>query len=178
MKKSLLSMAVIGVAVLLPALATAAVVVNSGIAVNFTPTQHNLVYLTEGSGYQVANQSGFIGVYGNNQIYTNYSIELSSVPGSGYVVLTNVLEIYNASGSTGTVTVWINGTLPTGVTMFESSSPLSFNGSSLSGQEILNSGTTTSEIHLTRAGNAGYIGFILTGAASGAADFTLQYTVS
>lgn len=178
MKKTIFSIIVVAVALMLPSIVTAAVVVNNGIAVNFTPSQQNLVYLTEGPGYSVANSSGYIGVYGNNQLYTNISIELSSVPGSGYVVLTNVLEIYNASTSPGSVNVWINGTLPTGVTMYESSTPLTFNGVSVSGGNILGNGVSTTEIHLTEAGNAGYIGFVLTGAASGSAAFSLQYVIS
>lgn len=178
MKKSLLSVSVIAVALMLPAIATAAVIVNNGIAVNFTTNQQNIVYMTEGNGYAVANQSGYIGVYGNNRLYTNFSIELSSVPGSGYVVLTNVLEIYNSSTSSGTVNVWINGSLPSGVTMYESPAPLAFNGTAISGKAILGNGAATSEIHLTKAGYSGYIGFVMTGAVSGSATFTLQYVIS
>ncbi len=178
MKRSILAISAITLALLLPLVATAAVVVNSGISVNFSPTGANQVYLVEGPGYAVANQSGYIGVYGNNAKYTNMTLDLSSVPGSGYVVLTNVLQIYNATTTSGTVNIWLNGTLPTGVTMYESSSPLTFNGTSLSGTKILGNGLTSTEIHLENSGNAGYIGFELSGEASGNASFTLQYTVT
>lgn len=178
MKRSILAAAAIALALLLPAIATAAVIVNSGIAVNFNPNQSNQIYFTEGTGYSVANQSGYMGVFGNNAHYTNFSIELSSVPGSGYVVLTNVLEIYNATTATGTVNIWINGTLPTGVAMYESPSPITFNGNAMSGTEVLGNGVTSTEIHLTGSGNAGFIGFKLSGSVSGSAAFSLQYTIS
>lgn len=178
MRRSILAVSAVVLALLLPAIATAAVVVNSGIAVNFTPTQANAVYLEKGSGYNVANQSGFIGVYGNNAKYSNFTIELSSVPGSGYVVLTNVLQIYNATSATGSVNVWLNGTLPSGVVMYESSSPISFNGQTVSGRMVLGNGITSTELHLTGTGTAGYIGFEMSGTASGNANFGLQYTIS
>lgn len=178
MKRSILAVTAITLALLLPMVATAAVVVNSGISVSFQPTKTNEVYLVEGTGYSVANQSGYFAVYGNNAQFTNLSLEISSVPGSGYVVLTNVLQIYNATSTSGSVDVWLNGTLPTGVTMYESTSPITFNGSTLSGTQILGNGITTTELHLTTSGNAGYIGFKLSGDASGNAAFTLQYTIS
>ncbi len=178
MKRSVLAITGVMLVLLLPLVATAAVVVNSGIAVNYTPTKANEVYLVDGTGYAVANQSGYFGVSGNNAVYTNLSLELNSVPGSGYVVLTNVLEIYNATATTATVNVWLNGTLPSGVTMYESSSPITFNGNTVSGTAVLGNGLTSTELHLTSSGNAGYIGFKLSGDSAGNAVFTLQYTVS
>lgn len=178
MRRSLLVASAIALAFLLPAIATAAVIVNSGISVSFHPTQTNSIYIAKGPGYSVANSSGFIGVFGDNAEYTNFTIDLSSVPGSGYVVLTNVLEIYNSSFASGTVTIWINGTLPSGVVMYESHTPLSFNGNTLSGTPVLGNGITSSQIHLTGAGVAAYIGFRLDGVSSGAASFGLQYTIS
>lgn len=178
MKRSALLMGAIAIAMLLPAIATAAVIVNNGIAVNFTPTHGNLVYLAEGPGYNQANATGFFSVSGDNAVYTNFSIDLNSVPGSGYVVLTNVLEIYNATSTTGVVNVWINGTMPSGVTMYESASPITFSGTAISGSPLLSGGSTSVELHLTSAGIAGYIGFKLNGVASGATSLSLQYTIS
>lgn len=178
MKRSILAASAVTLALLLPIVATAAVVVNSGIAVNYSPSMTNQVYFVEGTGYTVANQSGYMGIYGNNAKYTNLSMDLSSVPGSGYVVLTNVLEIYNATSTTGTVNVWLNGTLPIGVAMYESSSPITFNGTTVSGTQVLGNGMTSTEIHISSAGNAGYIAFKLSGEAAGNAVFTLQYTIS
>lgn len=178
MKRSALITGALTIALLLPAIATAAVVVNNGIAVSFTPNHQNLVYLTQGSGYAQANSTGFFSVNGDNANYTNLTIELSSVPGSGYVVLTNVLEIYNATSASGIVNVWINGTLPSGLSMFESSSPVTFNGNTISGTQLLAGGSTSSEIHLTGSGVAGYIGFKLGGFVSGTTTLSLQYTIS
>ena len=178
MKRSLLVLSAMALALLLPAVATAAVIVNNGIAVNFNPTANNVVYLTTGPGYNSANQSNFIGVSGDNQHFTNLTINLNAVPGSGYVVLTNVLEIYNGSASTGSVTVWINGSLPIGVVLYGSSSLQTFTGSSPSGSVLLSSGVTSTPLHLTTHGAAEYLGFKLTGTASGTATISLQYTIS
>lgn len=178
MKRSILVISAMALALLLPAVATAAVVVNNGIAVNFQPTASNVVYLTTGPGYSSANQSNFISVNGDNHHYTNLSIDLNAVPGSGYVVLTNVLEIYNGSASGGSVTVWLNGTLPSGVTMYGSSSMQSFTGSAPSGSVVLSSGVSSTALHLTAHGAAEYLGFKLTGTASGAATISLQYTIT
>lgn len=178
MKRSLLVISAMALAFLLPAVATAAVVVNNGIAVNFQPTASNVVYLTTGPGYTSANQSNFIGVQGNNQHYTNLTIDLNAVPGSGYVVLTNVLEIYNSSSANGAVTVWLNGTLPTGVTLYGSTTTQTFTGSSPSGSVILSSSVHSTAIHLTSHGAAEYLGFELTGSASGTASISLQYTIA
>lgn len=178
MKRSLLVLGAMSLAFLLPAVATAAVIVNNGIAVNFQPTANNVIYLSTGPGYSSANQSNFIGVIGDNHHYSNLTINLNAVPGSGYVVLTNVLEIYNSSSSSGTVTVWLNGTLPTGVTLYGSSTQQSFTGTSPSGNVLLGNGTTSTPLHLTTKGVAEYIGFKLTGSATGAATISLQYTIS
>lgn len=178
MKRSILVISAMALALLLPAVATAAVVVNNGISVNFQPTASNVVYLTSGPGYLSANQSNYIGVSGNNEHYTNMSVYLNAVPGSGYVVLTNVLEIYNSSTSSGSVTVWINGTLPNGVSLYGSSTSQTFTGSAPSGTVILGSGVTSTALHLTTSGTAEYLGFKLTGTASGSATINLQYTIS
>ncbi len=178
MKRSLLVVSAIALAMLLPAVATAAVVVNNGIALNFTPSASNAVYMKAGPDYTSANQSNFIGINGNNEQYTNLSITLNAIPGSGYVVLTNVLEIYNNSASTGSVTVWLNGTLPSGVTLYGSGSTQSFTGSAPSGNVLLNSTIHSTSIHITKKGIGEYLGFKLTGDASGLGTVNLQYTIS
>ena len=178
MKRSLLVTSAMALALLLPAVATAAVVVNNGIAVDFNPSASNAVYMQAGPEYLSANQSNFIGINGNNEYYTNMSITLNAVPGSGYVVLTNVLEIYNNSNSAGSVTVWLNGTLPTGVTLYGSTTMQSFTGSAPSGNVLLNSTIHSTSIHLTNKGAGEYLGFKLTGDASGPGTINLQYTIS
>ncbi len=178
MRRSLLVISAMALALLLPAVATAAVVVNNGITVNFQPTANNVVYLASGPGYSSANESNYIGVSGNNEHYTNMSVYLNAVPGSGYVVLTNVLEIYNGSTSTGSVTVWINGTLPTGVTLYGSSTSQTFTGTSPSGTVLLGTGITSTALHLTASGTVEYLGFKLTGTSTGSATISLQYTIS
>ncbi|MCL4337360.1 MAG: hypothetical protein M1129_03525 [Candidatus Thermoplasmatota archaeon] len=178
MRRSLLVISAMALALLLPAVATAAVVVNNGISVNFQPAASNVVYLDSGPGYLSANQSNYIGVSGNNEHYTNMSIFLNAVPGSGYVVLTNVLEIYNASTSTSSVTVWINGTLPSGVILYGSSTLQTFNGTAPSGTLLLGGSSISTSIHLTSHGAAEYLGFKLTGTSTGSATINLQYTIS
>ena len=178
MRRSLLVISAMALAFLLPAVATAAVVVNNGILVNFQPTASNVVYLDSGPGYLTANQSNYIGVSGNNEHYTNMSVYLNAVPGSGYVVLTNVLEIYNASASTGSVTVWINGTLPSGVMLYGSSTLQTFTGTVPSGTVLLGGSTISTSIHITSHGVAEYLGFMLTGTSAGSTTISLQYTIS
>ncbi len=156
-------------AMLLPVITTAAVVVNNNVTVEVSPVHPNAVYLTEGPGYAMANSSGYIGITGNNAKYTNSTVYISTIPGSGYVVMTNVLAIYNGSSSDAPLFLWINGTIPSGVQLFYSSSLMSFNGKSVSGTPM---GLTNGPIHLTAPGDALYISVEVSSISS--AKFSLE----
>jgi hypothetical protein len=153
---------------MVPVVTTAAVVVSNDITFTTSVTHSNDIYLTDGPGYTYANASGYISIVGNNSNYTNETIDISTIPGSGYVVMTNVLAVYNGTTTSHPVYLWFNGTIPTGVQIFYSSSPMTFNGTSVSGS--LMSGTN-GPIHLTTSGDALYISIIVS--LSSPASFTL-----
>ena len=147
-------------ALMIPVVTTAAVIVSNTVTITTTSTHANLVYLTEGPGYSYANSSGYVGILGNNSKYTNETVEISTIPGSGYVVMTNVLAVYNDTNTANPVYLWFNGTIPSGVHLFYSNSLMAFNGSSVNGS--LMSSSTNGPIHLTSKGDALYISIIVT----------------
>lgn len=102
------------------------------------------------------------------------TITVNTVSGSGNVYLLNVLDIYNGSALTTPQYVYINGTLPTGVTMYYSSTSITFNGASVSGTSWV-SGT---QIRLVGAAADLYLAFVLTGAATGTGTLGFQYLVT
>ncbi|MEM0157608.1 MAG: hypothetical protein QXN26_06055 [Thermoplasmataceae archaeon] len=169
MKRNLVIALAFVLAMLVPLITTAAVVVNNNVTVEVSPTHVNTVYLTEGPGYAKANASGYIGIAGNNAKYTNSTVYISTIPGSGYVVMTNVLAVYNGSASSSPLFLWINGTIPSGVQLFYSSSLMSFNGKSVSGTAM---GSTNGPIHLTAPGDALYISIKVSSSSS--AEFSLE----
>jgi hypothetical protein len=147
-------------ALMVPVVTTAAVIVSNNITITSTSSHTNMVYLTEGPGYSYANSSGYISIIGNNSKYTNETVDISTIPGSGYVVMTNVLAVYNDSGTTNPLYLWFNGTIPSGVQLFYSSNLMTFNGSSVSGTPM--SSGTNGPIHLMSKGDALYISIIVT----------------
>ena len=149
-------------ALMVPVVTTAAVIVSNTVTITTNSTHQNLVHLTEGPGYSYANSSGYIGIIGNNSKYTNETVEISTIPGSGYVVMTNVLAVYNSSSTTHSLYLWLNGTIPSGVQLFYSNSLMTFNGSSVSGTAM--SSGNNGPIHLTSKGDALYISIIVTSA--------------
>jgi hypothetical protein len=147
-------------ALMIPLVTTAAVVVSNNVTITTNNSHSNMVYLTEGPGYNYANSSGYIGIIGNNSKYTNETVDISTIPGSGYVVMTNVLAVYNNSSTVNPLYVWFNGTIPSGVQLFYSNNLMTFNGSSVSG--IAMSSGNNGPIHLTSKGDALYISIIVT----------------
>ena len=107
MNKKILIAVTMFAAFLLPAVATAAVIVNNSITVGVNFTNSNQVYMEKGPGYSSGHSAGFITMKGNNQKYTNATINIKGIPGTGDVVITNAVEIYSAVSS-GTVNVWLN----------------------------------------------------------------------
>lgn len=182
MKKQFVIVGVLALALMLPVVTTAAVIVNNGISVELHTTNSNAVYLAKGPGYNSANTSNFFGITGNNSKFTNMSIYLNTIPGSGNVTVTNVMEVVNDTSSSTPVMIYINGTLPSGVTLYFSTSPITYNNYQPSGSVLLqNSGSTqitTSSIHLTSSGVAGYFAFVMSGQmTAGQANLHFQYNV-
>ncbi|HLH86205.1 MAG TPA: hypothetical protein VKU79_05010 [Thermoplasmataceae archaeon] len=187
MRRSWLIVLTLGFALMLPLVATSAVIVNNGIAVSIIPSKTNAVYLEpNGNDYKVANESGFIGIQGNNTKYTNLSVDLYAIPGLGNVTLSNVLVLYNDSTTSNQLVVYINGTLPSGVIMYGSASPLTYNGAtdSLTGSVLLENTnakvlTTSGPIAVKSHGVALYIGFTITTLSSEATGLiTVSYSIS
>ena len=168
-KRSVMIAVTLILALMVPIVTTAAVVVSNSVTITTTSTHENQIYLTEGPGYLYANSSGYISIVGNNSRYTNETVDISTIPGSGYVVMTNVLAVYNDSNTSHPVYLWFNGTIPTGVQMLYSSSLMTFNGTSVNGTVM--SGIN-GPIHLTSKGFALYISIIVSSSSS--ESFTLN----
>lgn len=183
MKRQIIIVGVLALAFMLPLVTTAAVIVNNDISVGLHDTNANQVYLTKGPGYTSANVSNFFGVTGKSSSFTNLSLYLNTIPGSGNVTLTNVLEVENTTSSTSPVYFYLNGTLPVGVSVYFSTTMITYNNYKPSGDLILyNDGSgnslTTSAVHLTSSGVAGYFAFVLTGTSStSSANLNFQYSV-
>ena len=166
-------------AMLLPAVATAAVVLNNNITVNVNNSNVNQVYIETGPGYSSAHSSGYITMTGNNQKYTNTTISLNGIKGSGSVIITNALEIYS-SVSSGTVNVWLNSTSAiSGVSIYESQSPAQYTGTSLSGASQILGSTSSYEFTVSSTpGVVVYLSFEVSGNSASSGSLSLQYTIS
>lgn len=172
-RKTFLGLIIFSVA-LLPSLATAAVIVHSTVNVNTNTNQDNPVYLAQGPGYAIANELGYISLTGNGQTTTgSQSLYLNTTPGTGNTTLMNSLEIVNATSSSfsGSVFVYLNGTLPTGVSIYYSSNQMNFSNDQVQGGTLLQTG---SPIHM----NSGdiYLSIVLQGSLSSVSNdrMTLQ----
>ena len=179
MNKKFLVMVTMFAALLLPAVATAAVVVNNSISLNVSDSNVNQVYMETGPGYSSAHSAGYITMSGNNQKYTNATINLNGIKGSGYAVISNAVEIYSAVPS-GTVHVWLNLTSSiSGVSIFESHSPATFTGSSLSGATQILSGTNSFEFNVeSTPGVVAFLSFEVTGLMTSSGSLSLQYSIA
>ena len=134
--KKLMTLATL-LAFIVPALVTASVVVDYQInykASNVNPT----VFLAEGPNYATANAQGLLYVNNTTQITTtkgttytaienNAQVKFNSTLYTSYTILLNVLEL--VSNTSSPTKVWINGSLPTNVQLYITSSPESFPGS-------------------------------------------------
>jgi hypothetical protein len=146
--KKLMTLATL-LAFIVPALVTASVVVDYQInykASNVNPT----VFLAEGPNYAAANVQGLLSINNTTSItvskisYTaienNAQVKFNSTLYTSYTILLNVLELVSTTSST--TYVWINGTLPTNVELYITSTPESFNGLSSSLGNSYTTGTS------------------------------------
>ncbi len=153
-------------AALLPATATAAVIINDPILVS-TSQNNAVVYITDGPGYSYANSMHLL--YANYAASgENVTLDLNYSHHSG-VNITNALEIVNNAGFNAQV--WLNGTMPIYVTMYYSTTPAT---TSSYGTQI-NSGSvmTVSDnavLYVTIVMNT-----LVTQGTPGTATLTLQY---
>jgi hypothetical protein len=166
-------------AFLLPALVVATVVISYTYPITSTP-QTATIYLTTGPNYNAASAMGLITPGLSGIITSGTSIAINTVSGSYETALVNVLEVYNGTSSVKyPVYVTLYAPSISGLTMYASTSPLnvtnSTSGISISGTPVSTSGTT---FQLTASGAALYIGFLMTGSASGSANFVINYQIN
>jgi len=156
-------------AALLPATATAAVIINDPILVS-TNQNNAVVYIENGPGYSLAHSMGFT--------YSNYATSGANVTldlnysSHSNVTITNGLEIVNNAGSM--VTVWLNGSLPGYITLYYST-PL-VTGSDMGTPIVSETPFTIS------SGSELYISIVIntltTPGTSASATLTMQYIES
>lgn len=154
-RKTFLGLIIFSVA-LLPSLATAAVIVHNPINVSTNTNQNNPVYMAGGPGYSIANELGYLALTGNGQKSTgSQNLYLNTTPGTGNTTLMNSLEIVNATSSSfsGSVVLFLNGTLPSGVAIYYSNSEMSYSNGQVQGGTLLQTGApvhmTSSHIYLS-----------------------------
>lgn len=135
-------------------------------------------YLQDGPNYASANALGLFTAKQTGSpanVSSGTTIRVNTTYGSANVYLLNVLDIYNSSSVTTHVYVYINGTLPTGVSMYYSPSPITFSGTAVSGTLW----ATGTQIPLTGGSAVDlYLAFALTGAATGTGTLGFQYLVT
>jgi len=173
-------------AFLLPTLVVATVVLSYTYPITSTP-QNAEIYLTTGPNYAAASAMSLITVASIDSVYTpgyihsGTGITINTVSGSSQTALVNVLEIYNGTGTSFKYPVYVTLYAPSisGLTMYASTFPLTVTNSTsgilITGTVVSTGGTT---FHLTASGAALYIGFLMTGSASGSANFVINYQIN
>ena len=160
-----------------------------------TSTATASIYLEEGPNYANAAALGLVSVSGgtapnpSTEITSTSTIDVNGVTGAEDTYLLNVFEVVNSSkGITGPVFVYINGSLPSGVTLYwDNTTEMTFYGSN-SGTYGIAQGSTTGNGNGSVSGtdfssgpiplNASkantphtlYISFVITGSALGSAS--------
>lgn len=161
MKRRTLLGITIFITALLPAVATASIIVNNPVSVHTSTNQPNPVYFAQGPDYATAHSMNFVALTGKGSTSTgSQTIYLNATSGTGNVVLMNALEIVNTTSSSnqGKVTLYLNGTIPAGLTLYYGASEMGYTGTSISGGTVLNAGMP---IHMT--GSKLYISIEMSG---------------
>lgn len=176
MKRNLLTVIMIATIMVVPAVATASVMISDPISVSVSHTGKNSVYFEEGPGYAVANSLGYFTMAGNNKEYSNFSLAINDVNGTGNMSMTNVLEL-TGTVSTGTyVNVTITANLPGGVYLYCSSSPSTFSSNgAMSGTNLSTTGSFT--VQMTSSTHV-YFSFLVLGGSKGTGSMTFSYGAS
>lgn len=163
---------------LVPMLVTTSIIWHSENTSTLKPVQPTEVYLQQGPGYVAAKQAGFIQFSGNNTDNSETTIEFHKVPGTGETVLTNVLEFENNVVSGSRIDVWVNGSLPSGVTMYLSSNKVTASGTVIMGSNVTTlNGTFVLHISGPADGVFDYASFKTYGTSSNSAEIRISYVV-
>lgn len=178
MKRNILSIIVIAIALMVPAVATASVVISDPISVGVSDTGSNHVFVAEGPGYEIANGLGYITLHGNNSKTSNVSVNLSSVPGNGYLELFNVLEINNTLKSGDFANVTLTTSMPSGTYLYYNNISQSKQvDGSISGVNVTASGNTVA-FEIKYGSSPVYLSFLVMGNSVGDGSITFSYTIS
>jgi hypothetical protein len=178
MRRNILSIIVVAVALMVPAVATASVVMSDPISVGVSNKGVNHVFVTEGPGYDIANGLGYIELHGNNKMTSNISVNLSSVPGNGFLELTNVLEINNTISTGDFANVTLTTALPSGTYLYyNNTSQSKIVGDSISGVNVSAAGNPVT-FEIKYGSSPVYLSFLVMGNSVGVGSITFSYTVS
>lgn len=176
MKRNLLTVMIIATMMIVPAVATAAVMVNDTVSVSVSNTGVNSVYLEKGTGYKTAHSLGYFTVAGNNRKYSNLTLEINDVNGTGNMSMTNVLELTGSVATGRYVNVTITADLPAGIYLYCNSAPSTITpGSSITGTNLSTSGSFTIQM---KTGMDVYFSFLVLGGSKGTGSMTLSYTAT
>jgi len=158
-----------------------------------TSTATASIYLEEGPNYANAAALGLVSVSGgtapnpSTEITSTSTIDVNGVTGAEDTYLLNVFEVVNSSkGITGPVFVYINGSLPSGVTLYwDNTTEMTFSSSSSGVYEIgqglapgngsasgtdFSSGPIPLNASKANTPHTLYISFVITGSALGSAS--------
>ena len=177
MKRNILSMLVVAVALMVPAVATASVVMSDPISLAVSDTATNHVFIAKGPSYAVANGLGYITLNGNNVRTDNISVNLSSVPGNGYLELVNVLEINNTLKSGYTANVTLITSMPSGTFLYyNNTSQSKILHGSITGVNISAAGNDAT-FQLDSSSSPVYLSFLVMGSSAGIGSITFSYSI-
>lgn len=107
------------------------------------------VFLEQGPGYNAQKQAGMIEFVGNYAHFSNLTVILNHISGTGEAVLLNVLAGVNNRTSSNSVSIWLNGTLPSNVTLYLSNGEMESRGSTITGSNLTSQDGTFSDHIIT-----------------------------
>jgi hypothetical protein len=152
------------------------------------------IYLEQGANYTNANALGLVsgGAGPNTEITSGTSIGINGVSGAGYTYILNVFKVVNSSsGIKGPVYLYINGTLPSGVTLyFDNTTAMAFSGTKTETYSVVQGGAPgngtltgaganspfSAKIPLTKSYTL-YISFLVAGTVTGTGTLYLQVSI-
>lgn len=139
-----------------------------------SPANSGSIYMTSGPEYNAYLKSGFLS-FNTSPSSTNTSVEFIHQAGTGQVDLFNALELFNSINKSNPHDLWVNGTIPPGVTMYLTNTLIqSFSSvnNTNSGMEL--SGNFSLHLHNPSRGVIYYISFKASATGTESAIFSLK----
>jgi len=167
-------------AILLPMLVVATVVISYTYPISTNPSTQK-IYLAIGPNYADAKTMNLVGIGSGwtggtsegTYIPSGYKIFLNTTTGSVNTYLLNVLEIINSTGVNAPTTLWINGTLPSGVIIYyNEGTPISMTTGPGPGSSapVFNTGTASytpgNPLLISKGVTTVYLAFVVPGSLS------------